>query len=104
MSGNLQLGAACCLLRLRAGAASWCWIALVLAACTPQGADVTAYVGATVFDGTGAVVPNAVILESSGHVTAVGSRDSIEIPRGATQVPSWKIEAARTALAPPIGA
>src|SRR6187399_845330 len=60
--------------------------ALVLVACAPQDAGVTAYVGATVFDGTGAVVPNAVILESGGHVTAVGSRDSIEIPRGATQV------------------
>ena len=61
-------------------------LALVLVACAPQDAGVTAYVGATVFDGTGAVVPNAVILESGGHVTAVGSRDSIEIPRGATQV------------------
>ena len=61
--------------------------ALALAACRSPGKGTTAYVGAHVFDGTGAVIDSAVILESQGHVTAIGRADSVEVPRGATVVP-----------------
>ena len=44
-------------------------LALALVACTSPGDGVTAYVGAHVFDGTGAVIDSAVILESRGHIT-----------------------------------
>ena len=46
----------------------------------------TAYVGATVFDGTGQVIPNAVLIESGGHVVRVGPRDSVPVQSGATVV------------------
>ena len=59
---------------------------LVSAACSAPGTGVTAWVGASVFDGTGAVIADAVVLESGGHVIALGPRDSIEVPRGATVV------------------
>jgi imidazolonepropionase-like amidohydrolase len=59
--------------------------ASVLASCSPEG-DTTAYTGVSVFDGTGRVITNAVLLESGGHIVRVGPRDSIEIPRGATVV------------------
>jgi imidazolonepropionase-like amidohydrolase len=39
-----------------------------------------------VFDGTGAVIPDAVILETGGHVVRLGPRDSVAVPRGATVV------------------
>src|SRR5262249_50693557 len=58
----------------------------VLAACAAPGAGTTAYVGATVFDGTGRVIPNAVIVESGGHIIRLAPRDSVDVPRGATVV------------------
>jgi imidazolonepropionase-like amidohydrolase len=39
-----------------------------------------------VFDGTGQVIQNAVIIESGGHIARVGPRDSVPVPRGATVV------------------
>ncbi len=39
------------------------------------------------FDGTGAVIDSAVILESQGHIVAIGPADSIDVPRGATVIP-----------------
>lgn len=67
--------------------ARWWWLALAITACATPGAGVTAYTGASVFDGTGAVIADAVILESRGHILAIGPRDSLGVPRGAAVVP-----------------
>ena len=56
------------------------------AACGSPGSATTAYVGASVIDGTGRVIPDAVLLESGGHILRVGPRDSVAVPRGATTV------------------
>jgi len=67
------------------------WVVLcalvVAAACNP-GAGKTAYVGAEVFDGTGApLLLDAVILVSlDGHIEAIGTPDQVPIPRGATEI------------------
>ena len=45
-----------------------------------------AYTGANLFDGTGAVIPDAVLLVSNGHVVRLGARDSVPVPRGAMRV------------------
>lgn len=58
--------------------------ALLLTGCPQPGKGKTAYVGATLIEGTGtAAVPNAVILVSEGHIQAVGSADEVAVPRGA---------------------
>ena len=55
--------------------------------CNP-GAGKTAYVGAEVFDGTGApLILNAVILVDGAHVEAIGPAEAVQIPRGAVVVP-----------------
>jgi imidazolonepropionase-like amidohydrolase len=59
----------------------------MIAACSPAGTGQTAYVGATIFDGTGRVIPNGILIESSGHIVGIGPRDSVAVPRGATTVP-----------------
>ena len=61
---------------------------VLLAGCNP-GKGKTAYLGATLWDGTGASpVPNAVVLvDQSGHVERAGLGDSVPVPRGATEVP-----------------
>jgi len=61
--------------------------ALALVACSSPGKGTTAYVGAHVFDGTGVVIDSATILESQGHIVAIGPADSVEVLRGATVVP-----------------
>jgi len=67
-------------------------VALALAvlpalACPNPGKGKTAYVGATLFDGTGApAIRNAVILVSGGRIEAAGQADMIKVPRGATVV------------------
>lgn len=60
---------------------------LLLAACNP-GKGKTAYVGATLWDGTGAPpVANAVILvDASGHVERAGVSDAVKVSRGAAVV------------------
>lgn len=62
-------------------------LAAFVAACGGPGKGTTAYIGATVFDGTGAVIDSAVILEAQGHIVAMGPADSVEVPRGTTIVP-----------------
>ena len=59
---------------------------LALTACAAPGTGITAYVGARVFDGSGRVIPDAVILEARGHVVSIGPRDSVTVPNGATIV------------------
>jgi imidazolonepropionase-like amidohydrolase len=61
-------------------------LAAILIACSTAEDRQTAYVGATVIDGTGRVVDDAVLLEQSGHVVAVGPRDSVVVPEHAEVV------------------
>ena len=60
-------------------------LALLLTACSP-GKGSTAYVGATLWDGSGAAPrPDAVILvDRTGHIARVETADVVRIPRGAT--------------------
>ena len=64
-----------------------CALLAGIAACEPGTSNQTAYVGATVLDGTGRVITDGVVVESNGHIVAVGPRDSIVVPSGATVVP-----------------
>jgi imidazolonepropionase-like amidohydrolase len=49
--------------------------------------DVTAYVGATVFDGSGAPpILDANIIVVGGHIEQVGSPDMVKVPRGALEI------------------
>jgi imidazolonepropionase-like amidohydrolase len=54
-------------------------------ACAP-GKGMTAYVGATVWDGTGGPpLRDAVILvDATGHIASVGAADTVSVPRGAS--------------------
>lgn len=62
-------------------------LVLAIVACeATDGGDVTAYVGATVFDGAGRLIAPAVLLESNGHIVGIGHRDSVAVPRGAATV------------------
>lgn len=62
------------------------WILAFVAACQP-GQGKTAYVGAEIFDGTGApLLLDGVILVDGGHIEAIGPADAVAIPRGAVVV------------------
>ncbi len=55
--------------------------------CADSSSDAVAYVGATLIDGTGAApIADAVLLVEDGRVSAVGSTESGQVPRGATEV------------------
>ena len=61
-------------------------LALVLlgVACAGPGAGMTAYVGAELFDGTGApVIHDAVVIIAGGRIEAAGPPDLVKVPRGA---------------------
>jgi imidazolonepropionase-like amidohydrolase len=61
-------------------------IVILAAACEP-GAGTTAYVGAEVFDGTGApLLMDAVILVKDGRIEAVGPPTAVAVPKGAVEV------------------
>jgi imidazolonepropionase-like amidohydrolase len=52
-----------------------------------QNVPVTAFVGATIVDGTGAApVPDGVVLVSSGRITAAGPADRVTVPAGARRI------------------
>ena len=58
-----------------------------LGACSGSGAGTTAYLGATVFDGTGAPpIFDAVIVVADGHIEAIGTDDMVKVPRGALEM------------------
>jgi imidazolonepropionase-like amidohydrolase len=64
------------------------WAALVavlaFSACEGAGAGKTAYVGATLWDGTGApVINDAVIIVNGARIEAIGPPDLVKVPRGA---------------------
>ncbi len=61
-------------------------LAAFIAGCTAPESSHTAYVGATVIDGGGRIITDAVLLEDGGHIVAVGPRDSVDVPRGAEVV------------------
>ena len=68
-------------------------VSLLALGCAPQEAPPVepdgskAFVGATLFDGTGAdVVENAVIVVRDGRIEAVGSADAVTIPEGAERI------------------
>src|SRR5690554_4591300 len=49
--------------------------------------SITAFVGATLIDGSGAApMENAFLLIQDGRVVAVGTADKVEVPEGATMV------------------
>ena len=59
---------------------------VAIAACNP-GAGKVAYVGASLFDGTGTpLILDAVIVVSEGHIEQVGPPDVVSVPRGAREV------------------
>jgi imidazolonepropionase-like amidohydrolase len=58
----------------------------VVVACSASESSQTAYVGASVIDGGGRIITDAVLLEDAGHIVAVGHSDSVEVPRGAEVV------------------
>ncbi|UCG85226.1 MAG: hypothetical protein JSW71_14965 [Gemmatimonadota bacterium] len=58
-----------------------------LTGCLGPGSDKTAYVGATVFDGTGAPpILDGVIIVGDGRVEQVGPPDLVKPPRGALEI------------------
>lgn len=61
-------------------------LAAVIAGCATPEITHTAYVGATIIDGSGRIITDAVLLEDGGHIVAVGPRDSVDVPRGAEVV------------------
>ena len=66
-------------------------VGLFAFACAPEQAvepdGSMAFVGATLFDGTGAdTIENAVIVVRDGRIEAVGSADAVEIPAGAERI------------------
>jgi len=53
----------------------------------PQpGVGATAYVGATLYDGAGDPIPNAVLIVRDGRVEAAGPASEVQVPAGAEQV------------------
>lgn len=64
-----------------------CFALVAIVACSGPGAGKTAYVGAEVFDGTGApLIHDAVIVVAAGRIEQIGSPDLVHVPRGATRV------------------
>lgn len=61
-------------------------LAVLLTACEP-GAGKTAYVGATLWNGTGAPpILDAVVIVEGGRIDRAGPPDAVRVPRGATEV------------------
>ncbi len=52
----------------------------------PPGEGVTAFTGATLFDGRGAVVEDAVVLVRDGRIDVVGTASATPVPAGAEEV------------------
>ncbi|CAN5717520.1 amidohydrolase family protein [soil metagenome] len=63
------------------------WATLSLAAIAPAPAETTAFIGATVIDGTGrAPIGDGVVVVTDGKIAAVGTRGRVAIPAGATRI------------------
>ncbi len=62
-------------------------LAVALTACGESGAGKTAYVGGTLWNGTGTPpIPDAVIIVEGGRIDRAGPPDAVRVPRGATEV------------------
>ncbi len=60
--------------------------ALFVTVCTPAAAQVTAFVGGRVLDGTGQVIESATVVVRDGLIAEVGPAASVRVPDGATRV------------------
>lgn len=60
--------------------------ALLVTLCTPAAAQVTAFVGGRVIDGTGKVIEAATVVVRDGVIVDVGPAASVRVPEGATRV------------------
>ncbi len=61
-------------------------LAVMIVGCNP-GTGKVAYVGAELFDGTGApLILDAVIIVSNGYIEEIGPPDMVSVPRGAREV------------------
>jgi imidazolonepropionase-like amidohydrolase len=73
-------------MRCRAAALAFTpMVALLLGACRP-GKGSTAYIGATLWDGTGGppLRDAVIVVDRTGHIGRVGAVDTVAVPRGAT--------------------
>lgn len=62
-------------------------LALATLACGGSGAGKTVFIGAHVFDGTGApLVLDAVVVVADGRIEALGPPDLVSVPRGAQEI------------------
>lgn len=62
----------------------WGLYLVLLSACSQEHSDISAFVGAQIWDGTGSeMIPNGVILVENGRISEVGTGDEIVIPPGA---------------------
>lgn len=60
--------------------------ALLVTFCTPAAAQVTAFVGGRVLDGTGQMIESATVVVRDGLIAEVGPAASVRVPDGATRV------------------
>lgn len=60
--------------------------ALFVTFCTPAAAQVTAFVGGRVIDGTGQVIESATVVVRDGTIAEVGPDADVRVPEGATRV------------------
>jgi imidazolonepropionase-like amidohydrolase len=60
--------------------------ALFVTVCTPAAAQVTAFVGGRVIDGTGQVIESATVVVRDGTIAEFGSATSVRVPEGAARV------------------
>jgi imidazolonepropionase-like amidohydrolase len=59
---------------------------VVLIGCTKSDPPLKALTGATLFDGTGQMLPDAVVLVSGNDVQAAGARGAVAVPSGAAEI------------------
>ena len=64
----------------------WLVTVLVLAGCAKSDPPLKALTGATLLDGTGQSVPDAVVIVSGNDVQAAGPRAAVPIPAGASEL------------------
>jgi imidazolonepropionase-like amidohydrolase len=61
-------------------------VALTLASAAPASAQVTAFVGGRLIDGTGRVIDNGTLVIDGGRIVSMGPAASTTVPAGATRV------------------
>jgi len=71
---------------MRSTAALFTWLIVVLVTAGSASAQVTAFVGGRLIDGTGRVIENGTVVIDGGRIIAVGPSASTAVPDGATRV------------------